>query len=603
MEEENQTINNEAPKKKGSKKPLVVCLCIILILAVAAAGIIAYLVFSGKLNVSKKAKMQAGVEQLTESLIKPLNDITEAIETEDLTVKVLDNISADKPITIDSEISAKIDELEIPDLSTSNRETLKDVQAFLNGTTLKGTIAYDGKENVYLSGAAVVSDNEVSAEAMYKDEELLIRAKEASEKWLAVPKDELLEAMEIKESDIEEFKEEFEKILDESTKAIEEMEIDQKTSEEIQERYKKVLKDYVAKKEKDIKTEKTKVKVGGKEKSAQKLTLTLDEKDIKALAKNYVKTFKEDTQLQGIIKDSINSYSESLKSLESTELGEYYDDLEDLNDEWDEFMDSLDEFSDEIDELSIPVKVKLIVYATNTDVLRTDIVIDSESVSIKLQTTYETDDKSVTEISMKYGDEEIKIGTLEIESTKEGGKIKLVGSEMMAKNLNVDNASAEISYKMTGSRQEMTISVDVGTYGKGTFTTESNVTTNTDSEYKGDGKLTVDIKSDYLDMSMKGSISYKVGIKTDADFPSVSDSEKVDFNDEAAARAYLQGVATELKKSDNKIRKFVMTDNVNRIVKNISGSSAVELLDETIKELESSLNQTVTPTPTVIPAA
>ena len=58
MEEEVNT------KKKGSKKPLIICLSIIIVLAIVAGVVCFLLIKSGKLNFSKKASKSTGFSLL-----------------------------------------------------------------------------------------------------------------------------------------------------------------------------------------------------------------------------------------------------------------------------------------------------------------------------------------------------------------------------------------------------------------------------------------------------------------------------------------------------------------------------------------------------------
>ena len=139
MEEEVNT------KKKGSKKPLIICLSIIIVLAIVAGVVCFLLIKSGKLNFSKKAKLQAGVDQLTESLIKPVDDIKSAAESGDLTVKVFNNISKDSPVSAKIDFSGKLDTVDIEGMSYSEQEIIDAVKDVLADSKISTELKYDGK--------------------------------------------------------------------------------------------------------------------------------------------------------------------------------------------------------------------------------------------------------------------------------------------------------------------------------------------------------------------------------------------------------------------------------------------------------------------------
>ena len=592
MEEENKTEFNAAPKKKGSKKPLIICLCIILVLAIVAVIVGIVLMKSGKLNLSKKAKLNAGVDQLTESFIKPVDDISKAIESNDLNVKVFNNISKGDAIAVDTEVSASIDNIEISGMSSSDVKIIDAVKEFLNSASIGFNAQYDGKQKVYANANLSMDGNNISAEGIYDGEKAAFRSKELNEKWLAISKRDLLKQMNITESDIEEVKRVLERAIEGSNELINSVQIDQKTADEIEKRYKDVLKDFINSKEKSIKEEKTKIKVDGKEKSCQKLTLSLDEDDLKKLLKDYISTFQKDSQTQGIIRnymESLNKYMNDMSSQMGT--SSYMGDMEDMIGQWDDLLKELDTISSEIDNISFDGKIKLTVYGTNTEVYKTEIAVEYSGATFKLNTTY-TDNKSVTEISANQGSQEINIGTLEIESNNGSGRIKFEASSMISSLAKMDKFIVECSYKISGNSEEVNLNFDMGSkIGSGSISAISNVNKNEDKAYEGDSTITLDVNlAD--EVKLKGSVKAKVGIKVGSEsIPTVANSDTVDMNNSTDVQKYSNDAQT---KAQDLIKKFAD----NKALNNLFEASSGRTLKELIEELE---EQTVTPSIPAVP--
>ena len=117
MNEENQTTK---VKKGGKAKKIVIAIIAVIIIAAIVVGI---LLATGVLdvNLSKKSKMAAGVEKLGESFTTTFTSLPDKIKTSGAEIKVLNNISKDSATEFSTELSAKIDELDIDELSTSEQ--------------------------------------------------------------------------------------------------------------------------------------------------------------------------------------------------------------------------------------------------------------------------------------------------------------------------------------------------------------------------------------------------------------------------------------------------------------------------------------------------
>ena len=595
MEEENNTNFNAAPKKGGSKKPLIICLSIILVLAIVAVIVGLVLMKSGKLNLSKKAKMQAGVDQLTESLLKPLDDINNAIESNDLSIKVLNNISKGDAIAVNADFSASIDNIEVPDMDPDEEKVLDAVKELLNNSSLGLNAQYDGKEKLYGNATLTMDGNSISAEGLYDGEKVAFRSKELNETWLSTTKKDLLAQMNITESDLTKADNAINSFMNNYAELMKKADIDEKTAEEIEKRYKDVLKDFVNSKEKSINSEKTKVTVDGKEKSCDKLTLKLNQDDIKKLAKKYIEAFKKDEQTQKIIKDYLEQYEKSMTQM-ANDLGASSYELrqfENLASQFERVLDELDTVSDQIDKLDFEVTVKLVVYATNTEVYKTEISGEYNGASIKLETTF-SGNKSTTEISVSEKGQTIDVGTLEMESDNGSGRIKFEASQMVSSLAKAEKIVFECSYKLGGKSEEVNLNFDMGSkIGNGKVSVVSNINRNDDNAFECDSKVSIDTTiAD--EVKLKGSFKTNIGIKVGSEsIPTVANTDTADINVPTEIEKYKLDTQT---KGQDLIKKFSDNKTLNNLFEVTTGKTLKEL----IEELENGTGSTPQVTPPVI---
>lgn len=540
MDEEKKETNVKQPKK--AVKIISIVIAIIAVIAI----ILGILAATGKisLNFSKKSKMVSGIEKLGEAYTKPLENLSENAEKNNLDVKVVDNLEKGSAVEVSSEISAKIDTLDIEGLTSSEKSSIKTIVDLINKSKIAANVRYDGKKSAYVKVDGSLDDVKVSGEALYDGSQAALRSEEINSKWITISEEDLKDLADENGLNLDDLESTISESMNQFSEITKSIEIDEKTREEINERYSKVLKDYVNSKSKEIKSEKGKVEVDGKEKKCTKLTLKLNEKDIKKLAKNYLDTFAKDDQLKEILTNSVKSYSEVMKSAGGESVAE------DITDSIDELYNSIDKIKEEIDNADFQADLKLVVYGSNTNIYRTDIIIDVQGAEVSLETTFNKED-TTTVISVDYQGVSAEIATITIKEEKNGASLNIEASKFVKEQLgqkSSDKLSLEIKYTEEKSKAEMELSVNAGSYGNGTLTLSSDVTKNEDKEYADTTVISVDVNApDYatakMSMTMKNNI--KIG---GVSIPKVSSNESVDIKDAEGLQEYQQEAQSKLEK-------------------------------------------------------
>jgi hypothetical protein len=566
MNEENQTNTtvNDNPKKKGGKTKIIIIAVLAVILV--AAIVIGILLATGVLdfNVSKKSKMVAGVEKLGESIVKPLEDMS---EDEENSIKILNNVSKESGLGVSEEITVNVDNLDIKTLSSENKKNLKSIVDLLNNAKMGIDARYDGNEKAYAKLNLNLDDISLSGEAIYDGDQGAMRSEEINSKWLTIGKHDIEVMLREQNLDIDDIKEYISNAMDQVTELVKSVDVDEKAQKEIKERYEKVLKDFINEKSKSIESEKDKVKVNGKNKNCEKLTLTLKESDVKELLKEYVKTFKNDKQMQDILKNSLNTYS---KMLENNELN-LNNDIEDIVDE---MISELDNLEEEIDELEFEGTITLTVYATNTEVYRTDISIEIEEIEVVLETTF-NDGETVTQISAKSAGRTLEVATVTIKSDSNSYNVKIETASGLEQYIE-QKMSMEINYKNEKNRDEVSINIDAGTYGKGTIVISSDMNKNEENEYESNMKIDIDIDIPQV-IELKGDLGLKINMKTrNIEIPSIPSSNSINIADKTDLEEYLAEAQ----------------ENITKLMEKVSNNEALRSL---VEGFSNGFNSTITP--------
>lgn len=520
------------------KKIVIAVVAVIIVVAIVAGILLATGVFD--VNLTKKSKLSAGVEKLGESFTSPFENMAKKAEKDGTEIKVAKNFNVDSAFEVSTELSAKIDELDIEELSYSSDIDMDDVIELINNSKVGLTAKYDGDKSGYLKLDGKIDELELSGEAVYDGSQLGIRSEEINSKWLTLSEKELSKLLDEEGLDLDEIKDMLSTSMESANKLAESIEIDEKTQKEISERYTKVFKDFIDEKSKDIESEKDKVEVDGKDKSCKKLTLKLDDDDIKDLLKAYVKEFKNDKQVREILEKTMDTFTEM-----ATEIDEYT--AEEMKEAIDQVYDNIDQINDAIDELEFDGSIKIVVYATTTDVYRTDIIIEIEGTQICIETTFNKE-TTVMNISAKASGMSLDIATITITEKDNGVNLKVKPSKTITEQLGTD-FSFEVDYISEKSRNELTIKVDAGEYGKGTISAKTEISKNEEKEYEDTTTLSLDIDvPDYITtkMSLTAKTSIKVG---GASIPTISNKDSVDMTNETEVQSYItdsEANATEL---------------------------------------------------------
>lgn len=555
MNEENKTnttATNETPKPKkgGVAKKIIIAVVALIVIAAIVIGVL-FATGILDINLSKKSKMVAGVEKIGERLSNTVDDLSgNAKDSSTSTIKIYNNLNKDSEVELSGEISANVDSFDVSSSTAKvDKSTVKTVLDIINSSKLGATVKYDGKEKVAASLNGKIDNVELSGEVVYDGEKVAVRSEEINPKWLSISKEDIEEMMESEGVDFEQIESMINKMTDQMIEIAKSLEIDEKTQKEIAERYNNVLKDFINKKSKDIESEKDKVKVDGKSKNCEKLTLELDGDDVKDLLIEYVDTFKSDKKLQEIVKNLTRTSIETYYEYASID-----DEKPDIDEIWDEAISELDELKDEIKDLDLDIKVVLTVYATNTDVYRTDISIFVENMEIILESTFNKED-TVIDVAMKSSGIKVDVATITIKSEKNSASVKVETAEGIEDYLG-EKMYLEIVCKNDDKKTELTISADLGKNGKASIALVSNVDKNEDNEYAAETSLNFDIDIEDV-ITTKGSLNIKSNIKVgNVSIPSISEAETVDANDQEAVAEYMTEAQTNIVELMDKVSKI-----------------------------------------------
>lgn len=540
MEEEKKETKIKQPKK------VVKIISIIIAIIAVIAIVIGILVATGKINLnfSKKSKMVSGIEKLSEAYTRPFDELSKNAEKNNLDIKLFDNLEKDSAIEASTEISANVDKLEVDGLTSSEKSTVKSVVDLINKSKIATNIRYDGKESAYIKLNGKLDSVEVSGEALYDGSQAALRSEQISSKWITISEDDLKDLADENGLDLDDLKDTISESINQFSEISKSVQIDEKTQKEINEKYSKILKDYINEKSKDIKSEKGTVEVDGKEKKCTKLTLKLNEKDIKKLAKNYLDAFAKDDQLKEILTSAAQSYADVMKSSGETSTAE------EITNAVDELYNNIDKIKEEIDNADFSANIKLVVYSSNTNVYRTDIILDVEDTEVSLETTFNKEDTTTT-ISVNAQGISAEIATIKLKEEKNGASLKIEVSKFIKEQLgqkSSDDISLEIKYTTEKSKAEISLAVNAGSYGSGTVSISSDIEKNEDKEYANNTTISVDVDApDYLTakMSMNMTSNIKIG---GVSIPKVSSSESIDIKDEEGLQQYQEEAQTKAEK-------------------------------------------------------
>ena len=540
MEEEKKETKIKQPKK--AVKIISIIIAIIAVIAI----VIGILAATGKINLnfSKKSKMVSGIEKLSEAYTKPFDELSKNAEKNNLDIKLFDNLEKGSAIEASTEISANVDKLEVDGLTSSEKSTVKSVVDLINKSKIATNIRYDGKESAYIKLNGKLDSVEVSGEALYDGSQAALRSEQISSKWITISEDDLKDLADENGLDLDDLKETISESINQFSEISKSVQIDEKTQKEINEKYSKILKDYVNEKSKDIKSEKGTVEVDGKEKKCTKLTLKLNEKDIKKLAKNYLDAFAKDDQLKEILTSAAQSYADVMKSSGETSTAK------EITNAVDELYNNIDKIKEEIDNADFSANIKLVVYSSNTNVYRTDIILDVEDTEVSLETTFNKEDTTTT-ISVNAQGISAEIATIKLKEEKNGASLKIEVSKFVKEQLgqkSSDDISLEIKYTTEKSKAEISLAVNAGSYGSGTVSISSDIEKNEDKEYADNTTISVDVDApDYLTakMSMNMTSNIKIG---GVSIPKVSSSESIDIKDEDGLQQYQEDAQTKAEK-------------------------------------------------------
>jgi len=413
---------------------------------------------------------------------------------------------------------------------------------------IKLNAKYDGDESMYLRADGSIDKENISGEILYDGNQIGFRSEEFNSKWITISQETMNDILQESGYDDEEFKE----VLDDLTEYIERIDnavdLNDKEKEEIRKRYGDIWDSFIDEKSENAESESDTINVNGKEKKCSKLTIELDDNDLKELLKEFVDTFADDDQVKDLFTKIFDVYADMYE-----EMGEY-ETAEIMSKMVSELYENIDEIKEEIDEIEFDGSVKLVVYASSTEVYKTDVIIDIEGQKIKFEITY-NQNETVIDFSMSMYGSTIDIGTITIKTDDESISFKFEISKALKST--IGDYSFEVKYTNTNSKSELKMIGKLGTYGDFDFSVTTNININEEKEYADTTKVSIDIDCPYY-LTAKMSFIIKSDIKLGkVSIPSISPKDAVDITDENALEEYINEVE---KNSEKLLEKFSNID-------------------------------------------
>ncbi|MBR3152609.1 MAG: hypothetical protein IKF52_03280 [Clostridia bacterium] len=526
MEENNKEPEVKVSGKKSFPKGKLIGIISVIAIVAIVAGLIALYV-TGHLNLTKKDKVWNSIKKAGESISKVTDDITDKTKP-----KMADKIFDSSAFEYSAEISADIDEINIEELSSSDKKAIKNGIDILNKSKVNLDLNVDtdekefyGKVNAEVDGVV----DSISGEVVYKDDTLAVRSEELNEKYLTMSKKYLEKQMGSSFNNVDE-------IVDGLMGSLKELNLKDDEIKHFKDKYKKVIEKEI--KSKKMESSSDKVKINGKQKSCTKVVLSLDEDDIKDLAKKIVETFEDDEKGKEIISKRVVAISKITgNELSDKEVDKYIDQI-------------CDEAKDAIDDISFDGKVKITAYATLFNIYRLDIDYSQDGQSAGIQFTF---DGKKTNISANVAGQ--KLGNVTIINDKKKKEFKFELDEDIASYAGV-TANADIVLEM--GDKDFTTSIDAEFKYKNVEASikleeEEERTTDTENELERDSKLTFDIDvPDYV--TAKGSLKIKDKLKLVDSISTPKISDSVDIEDTVKTQEYAKEVEKNAQSILNKIK-------------------------------------------------
>lgn len=493
---------NENVKKRNGSAKVVICIIIVLILIAIAVGAFALTKFVN-FNFTSKAKFIGAFTDVGEKISSNTEDFSK-FSTESM--KAYNKLEG-KPVEYNVELSADINELSIPGLSSTEARTIKGI---INENKATLNLKADTNENKFY-GNLMLNEDELG-EIVYNSDAIALKIPELDKNNMSIFKDTL------KGTSYEG--------LEEIFNFIDEMEFNYTNPEDINftadeikhfaDIYSKIFENYVT--DDMLESEKTDITIDGNSKSCDKVTLKLNGEQLASLLEKYVKAFDEDNEGKEIL---INKYIKMMKASYMYEMmldemgyteSEFKSEMEDgIDDVIEEINDALDAIRNN-DEMTY----KFIAYSDMFKTYRLEVIAETDEEEAKLTMNIKKDGV---------------YSTIAIDD----------GSEIMTANFNILKNSIEFNMNFDDSvildmnmnakednKFEYIIKLNVNSRDVLNITMNSNFEKKSDKEVTGN--IDIDLSFEYEAVKISGKLTLAQTTKAvnSIDIPDVTKDNSID---------------------------------------------------------------------------
>lgn len=487
----------------------------ILLILIAVAGAAVYILSTGKLAVTPKAKVGVG-------LSKTLNTFEESEGVMSQTnYKILENLKGKAYETdVTMSVDVNVEDLEelVGDKDTAN--LINNIFDTIAETTISTKMAVDPNEELATLELGLKNEEligEISGDIAISADEIAFRSKELNEDYLVLKKEDVED-----EPEMEQIFEMLQQIIKMDYTAL------MFTDEEIKhfsDTYGKILPDSI--KDDMITSDKSEFTVSGSKQACTKTVLTYNNDQFKELLKNYITTFENDKKGREILENKVSAiYGET------------------LTEEFVSEMDSaIEELSDVIDEIT-NTKLEFVTYGTTTKTFGTEtiVTIDEESAIIR-----ETFNDDATNIVFDILGEEV--ANIVVKQSKDNISVEYT--------MDVEEIKATVKFAMNKNKMEASFDFeeDGETVGKAELTMNLDTKTNSEKELDQGVDMNFAFEIPVGTENLKGSFAIKadekIAVLDSVKFPDTSkaisvleqtDLEKYVKDAEEAAADYLEKI-------------------------------------------------------------
>lgn len=563
----------QEPKKKGSKKGLVIGLIIVLIAAALGAGY--YFFFkndSTKLQLTDKSKVANSVDKIGAKAGEVFEDFEKIGER-----KINENLT-NKAFTDKYTITGKINELSVEGVTENDVNMAK---SMLNGQNIvidtKGNMA----ENKFFAELSVTGQK--LGNLVFNNEAIGVQVPSVESKYYTVFKNSLKESREY--AMLATY---FDMLMNVANSAeAGKYELTEKEVKHFEDTYGDIIKDNINKDR--ISSENAEVTINGETKKCDKVTYSVDAATAKTILTAYVEAFEKDTEGQEIILNKVAAIIEDTKILElyGAELGMTVT-ADQLKSQVKMMLPQLiSELKSELNGLSTEGEgtIDVVVYANATTTYRVEVVIPEGGII-----AVDLEDNGM-KISMNVQGQEVMTIDIENKDNKFTATANMMNQMVLDITNEKGNNGNNLVAKVTVNDGYETVTMELGF--KNTIKEDSDRKLDEDMEIS----FKVNVEGQKIDVAMM--INRVAEIVDNVDVPELNATNSIDIVKEGYLDQLLSGgsinmnnmTAPSYNNNTNTLTESVDRDNIDVTVD--SDEDLNKQLEELNKQLEELENSTV----------